>query len=197
MSSLTVSTTIARSPADVYDLMKGRANTLYWTPTISPLLLYAYTRDEFPERIDDPRWQVGLPKEIVTDIRQSLTHLDRLAYFQLVPKRQPTLARKFQQLRDSGAILLVGTDSGVPMNFHSDSTWREIDAWVRTFSVPAMDAIRAATFWPAVFMKVDKDVGTVAAGKYADVIAVRGDVLRHVDLLQNVDVVIKHGVRYR
>src|SRR6185369_11166665 len=50
-------------PADVYDLMKSRANTLYWTPTIAPLLLFQYTRDEFPERIDDPSWQVGLPKE--------------------------------------------------------------------------------------------------------------------------------------
>jgi imidazolonepropionase-like amidohydrolase len=184
-------------PPDVYDLMKGRANTLYWTPTISPLLSYAYTRDDFPERVDDPRWQVGLPKEVVEDVRQSLAHLDQLAYFQLVPKRQPTLARKFQQLRDSGVILLIGTDSGVPINFHSDSTWREIDAWVRTFGVPAMDAIRAATYWPAVFMKVDKEVGTVAPGKVADIIAVRGDVLRHIDLLQNVDLVMKHGVRYR
>jgi len=39
--------------------------------------------------------------------------------------------------------------------------------------------------------------GTIAAGKYADVIAVRGDVLHHVDLLSNVDVVVKHGVRYK
>jgi len=60
-----------------------------------------------------------------------------------------------------------------------------------------MDAIRAATFWPAVAMKVDKEVGTVSAGKYADIIAVRGDVLRHVDLLQDVDLVIERGVRYR
>jgi imidazolonepropionase-like amidohydrolase len=60
-----------------------------------------------------------------------------------------------------------------------------------------MDAIRAATYWPAVFMKVDKEVGTLEAGKYADVIAVRGDVLHHVDLLSNVDVVVKHGVRYK
>jgi imidazolonepropionase-like amidohydrolase len=37
----------------------------------------------------------------------------------------------------------------------------------------------------------------VTAGKYADMIAVRGDVLRYVDLLQNVDMVIKHGVRYK
>ena len=184
-------------PDEVYQGIKRRANTLFWTPTISPLLLYGYTRDEFPERIDDPRWQAGLPPEIVADVRGSLAHPESLAYFQLVPKRIPTLARKFRQLRDAGVILLVGTDSGIPLNFHSDSTWREIDAWVHTFGVEPMEAIRAATYWPAVAMKVDKEVGTLAAGKYADVIAVRGDVLAHVDLLQRVDLVIRHGARVR
>jgi imidazolonepropionase-like amidohydrolase len=184
-------------PPDVFDLMKGRANTLFWTPTIGPLLLYQETRDDFPERLDDPRWQVGLPPEVVKDIRGSLAQPDRLDYFRLVPGRRPTLQRKFEQLRQSGAILLIGTDSGVPLNFHSDSTWREIDTWVNVFGVPAMDALRAATFWPAVAMKVEREVGTVSPGKQADVIAVRGDVLRHVDLLQDVDVVIKGGVRYK
>jgi hypothetical protein len=37
----------------------------------------------------------------------------------------------------------------------------------------------------------------VAPGRYADVIAVRGDVLTHIDLLQSVDVVVKNGVRVR
>jgi imidazolonepropionase-like amidohydrolase len=60
-----------------------------------------------------------------------------------------------------------------------------------------MDAIRAATYWPAVMMRVEKDSGTIAAGKFADIIAVRGDVLRHIDLLSRVDMVIKHGVRYK
>lgn len=189
--------TMPEYPDDVFAMMKGRANTLYWTPTISPLVLYQQTRDEFSERIDDPRWQVGLPQEVVADIRQSLAHPDRLGYFQFVPGRRPTLARKFEQLRQSGAILMIGTDSGVPLNFHSDSTWREIDTWVNTFGVDPMDAIRAATYWPAVFMKVDKEVGTVSEGKWADIIAVRGDVLRHVDLLQDVDLILKHGVRYK
>jgi imidazolonepropionase-like amidohydrolase len=184
-------------PDDVFAMMKSRANTLFWTPTISPLLLYQQTRDDFSERVDDPRWQAGLPQEVVADIRQSLSHLDRLSYFQYVPGRRPTLARKFEQLRQSGAILMIGTDSGVPLNFHSDSTWREIDAWVNTFGVDPMDAIRAATFWPAVFMKVDKEVGTISEGKWADIIAVRGDVLRHVDLLQDVDLILKRGVKYK
>ena len=46
-------------------------------------------------------------------------------------------------------------------------------------------------------MKVERDVGTVTPGKYADIIAVRGDVLRHIALLQRVDVVVKRGQRYR
>jgi imidazolonepropionase-like amidohydrolase len=46
-------------------------------------------------------------------------------------------------------------------------------------------------------MKVSDQVGTVTEGKYADIIAVRGDVLRYIDLLQDVDIVIKHGKRWK
>lgn len=184
-------------PADVYELMKERADTLYWTPTISPLLLYEYTRDGFAERLDDPRWKRNLPADVVADVERSLEHWDRLDYYRSIPARRPTLERKFQQLRDSGTTLLIGTDSGVPGVFHTDSTWREIDTWVRRFGVPAMDAIRAATYWPALQMGVLDRVGTVSPGKQADVIAVRGDVLRYPNRLSDVDVVIKGGVRYR
>jgi imidazolonepropionase-like amidohydrolase len=188
--------TMPEYPDDVVALMKQRANTLYWTPTISPLVLYEYTRDN-PERVDDPRWRRGLPDDIAADIAASLEQLDGLEYYRFVPLRRPTLQRKFQQLRESGVVLLIGTDSGVPFHFHSDSTWREIDVWVTEFDVPVMDALRAATFWPAVAQGVIDEVGTVEPGKYADVIAVRGDVLRHPALLQDLDVVVKRGKRYR
>ena len=69
--------------------------------------------------------------------------------------------------------------------------------WVNKLGVPAIDAIRAATYWPAVAMKADKDYGTVTEGKYADIIAVKGDVLKHVALLQRVDIVVKHGQRVK
>ncbi len=46
-------------------------------------------------------------------------------------------------------------------------------------------------------MKVDGKVGTVSAGKFADIIAVRGDVLRYISLLQRVYIVVKHGVRFK
>ena len=93
--------------------------------------------------------------------------------------------------------LLIGTDSGIPMKFHSQSTWNELDIWVRELGVEPMEAIRAATYWPSVLMKVSDDVGTISEGKYADIIAVRGDVLRYINLLRDVDIVVKRGRRYK
>ena len=188
--------TMPEYPDDVWELIKGRVNTLYWTPTITPLLLYEYTRDN-PERIDDPRWHEGLPAEIVDDIYASLQDLQRLPYYQLMPIRRPTLQRKIQQLRAAGVVMLIGTDSGVPLTFHTDSTWREIDYWVETFGFEVMEAIRAATYWPSLMMGVSDDVGTLAEGKVADIIAVRGDVLRYPSLLQDVDLVIHRGRRVK
>jgi imidazolonepropionase-like amidohydrolase len=188
-------------PADIISMIRERTakmslGPLFWTPTAQGLLNYEYVRDN-PEQLDDPSWQVGLPQSIVDDIKASLAHPDRLSYYQITPNRRPTLARKIQQLSESGVVLLIGTDSGIPMNFHSQTTWRELDAWVNDFKIDPMAAIRAATYWPSVMMRVSDQVGTVTEGKYADIIAVRGDLLRHIDLLQNVQLVIKHGQRYK
>jgi imidazolonepropionase-like amidohydrolase len=188
-------------PPDIIAMIRERTSKmslgpLFWTPTAEGLLNYEYLRDN-PEQLDDPSWQVGLPQSIIDDIKASLQHPDQLSYYQITPQRRPTLARKIGQLSESGVVLLIGTDSGIPMNFHSQSTWHELDAWVTDFKIDPMVAIRAATYWPSVLMKVSDQVGTVTEGKYADIIAVRGDVLRHIALLQNVDIVIKHGRRYK
>jgi len=175
---------------------RGAAGPLFWTPTIEGLFNYEYVRDH-PEKLDDPSWHEGLPQTIIDDIRNSLAHPDRLAYFQMTPARRPTLERKFRQLKESGVTLLIGTDSGIPMKFHSQSTWNELDVWVNRLGIDPMEAIRAATYWPAVAMKKDRDSGTIAEGKYADIIAVRGDVLRYINLLQRVDLVVKRGRRYK
>ncbi|HYT31015.1 MAG TPA: amidohydrolase family protein, partial [Thermoanaerobaculia bacterium] len=183
-------------PEDILQGIRKRNQTLAWCPTIEGLFLSEYTADTFPERLNDPRWQEALAPDIVKDIRESLMNLPGLPYFQLVRRRIPTLANKFRQLRETGVTLLVGTDSGIPGNFHTDSTWRELDTWVRLGMTP-MQAIAGATRWPALWLKRDKDFGTLAPGHYADITAVRGDVLTHIALLQRVDIVIKNGKRIR
>jgi imidazolonepropionase-like amidohydrolase len=188
-------------PADVVQLIQERTakmalGPLFWCPTIEGFFNYDYNVAN-PMHIEDTAWQRGVPADIVADIRASLKNPGRLAYYQITPLRAKTSATKFAQLQKAGVVVVIGTDSGIPMKFHNQSTWREIDIWVNKLGVAPMDAIRAATYWPSVMMKVDKDVGTINAGKYADIIAVKGDVLRYVDLLQRVDLVVKRGQRVK
>ena len=186
-------------PADVMELLKERSATgkkLFWTPTIEGLWNYEYTRDN-PELLDNNSWHLGLPDSIIQDIQQSIRYPGRLSYFQITSYRKPTLKRKFEQLVESGVVLMIGTDSGIPMKFHSQSTWHELDVWVNELGYDPMLAIKAATYWPSVAMGVDQEVGTISEGKYADIIAVKGDVLRYINLLQDVDMVVKHGKRYK
>jgi len=188
-------------PEDVLVMLAERTaqmnkGPLFWTPTVEGLFNYDYVRDH-PEKLDSTAWHLGLPPDIIADIRQSFAYPDRLGYFQITPLRKPTLKNKIDQLREAGVKLLIGTDSGIPMKFHIQSTWNELDIWVREMGIPVMEAIQAATYWPAVHQGVEADYGTVSEGKYADIIAVQGDVLRYINLLQRVDMVIKHGERVK
>ena len=188
-------------PADIRGLIAERTakmslGPLFWCPTIEGLINYEYLRDNH-EQLDDPAWQLDVPPDIVADIKKSIAHPGKLPYYQITPLRRPTVGKKFKQLQESGVVMLIGTDSGIPMKFHSSSTWREIDVWVNKLGVDPLTTLRAATYWPAVMMKVDKDYGSISVGKFADIIAVKGDVLRYIDLLQRVDIVVKHGRRYK
>ncbi len=169
---------------------------LFWTPTVEGLFNYDYVKNN-TEKLDNDSWHLGMPQDIIDDIKQSITHPERLPYFQITSKRKPTLKRKIHQLLDAGVVLMIGTDSGIPLKFHSQSTWNELDIWVREMGISPMDAIRGASYWPSVMMKVDHEVGTITEGKYADIIAVKGDVLRYINLLQRVDMVFKHGERVK
>lgn len=197
-------TGLSTAPGYPEDILKAIAERtakmnigpLFWCPTIEGFLNYQSLIDN-PEPLDDPAWQLDVPKDIVADIKASIQHPGRLSYYQITPLRAATVKKKFHQLQEAGVVMLVGTDSGIPMKFHSSSTWHEMDAWVHDLGVDAMSTIRAATYWPAVMMKVDKDYGSISEGKFADIIAVKGDVLRYIDLLQRVDLVMKHGQRYK
>lgn len=183
-------------PEDVLEGLRARNTTLYWTPTLSPLLTMQESADGFPERLDDPRWQAGMPADMSEAIRESLRSIPKLPYYALFPSRIPLLPRKFRQIRETGVRLLIGTDSGIPTMFHNDSTWREMALWVE-MGVSPMEVVQAATLWPARFLGVEENLGTLAPGKLADVIAVRGDPLTDMRVIADVEVVLQGGRRVR
>lgn len=196
-------TTAPEYPADIMNMLKERTakgriagGPLYWTPTVEGLYNYQNTVAN-PEKLDNTCWHRGLEADTIADIKASLTNPGQLEYMQLTPLRAPTLARKVKQLKDAGVVLLIGTDSGIPTKFHCQSTWNELAVWVDEFGFDPMYAIRGATYWPAVMMGVADKTGTISQGKLADIIAVKGDVLRYINLLQHVDLVMKDGVLYK
>ncbi|MDX1705422.1 amidohydrolase family protein [Pseudidiomarina sp.] len=195
-------TTAPEYPEDVMTALKERTATgifhglLFWTPTVEGLWSYEETIKN-PEHLDDKCWHRGLEADTIADIEQSIEEPGHLSYSQLVPLRKPTLKRKIEQLKESGVVLLIGTDSGIPMKFHCQSTWHEMAVWVDDLGFEPMETIRAATYWPAVMMGVQDRYGSVTEGKVADIIAIRGDVLKYMNLTRDVDMVMKDGVIYK
>jgi imidazolonepropionase-like amidohydrolase len=54
-------------------------------------------------------------------------------------------------------------------------------------------AIKATTYWPSKMVRVDDKNDSISEGKYADIISVKGHVLKYISLLQDVHKVLKHG----
>jgi imidazolonepropionase-like amidohydrolase len=181
-------------PADIMTTLRERtaARTLYWTPTISLPLRLAYLKEN-PEAIDDPSTVRGYPPSIIADMRAAVLKWQPQP---VLMAREITL-RKMNQLRDAGVEFIVGTDAGQTGNSHSQSMWQELDAWVNELGMDPLLVIRRATYSSAVYMGAEHDSGSVSEGKYADIIAVRGDPLRHIDVLRNPEIIIKHGHRYK
>jgi imidazolonepropionase-like amidohydrolase len=105
------------------------------------------------------------------------------------PQVQATFARAYK----AGVRIMFGTDTGV--SAHGDNA-REFRYMVEG-GMPALEAIKAATMVPARFMEVANRLGSVEAGKLADLVAVDGDPLTDIGVLEHVRFVMKEGKVYK
>ena len=94
-------------------------------------------------------------------------------------------------LHKAGVPIVAGTDQTVP----GHSLHREIELYVQAGFTP-MEAIQAATIVPARVMGLDKEIGTVEAGKRADVIILDGNPLESIRNVRKVEFVITNGIMY-
>jgi imidazolonepropionase-like amidohydrolase len=200
-----VRTQTAEYPPDIVALIRDRVRRgppLYWTVTAGAngQLNAAYLASN-PEFLDDPANFIGLPQPIVDDVRKAIA-----ARAQAAPRRgaaqsqdeiNAIVKRKIAQIRDLGVQIVFGTDVGSWGEVTGQATWMEADLWVRELGVDPMTVIRAMTLDAARLMGADRESGSLTDGKFADVIAVRGDPLRHIDVLRDPRIVIKHGRRFK
>jgi imidazolonepropionase-like amidohydrolase len=89
--------------------------------------------------------------------------------------------------------IAFGTDAAV---YPHGQNAHEFELMVQA-GMPPMFTIQAATINAAQLLKHDKDLGTLAAGKIADVVAVPGDPIADISLMKRVSFVMKDGVVYK
>lgn len=98
-------------------------------------------------------------------------------------------------LHESGGLVVGGTDcGGLPYPPPGFALLREIELLAEALG--AMDAIKAVTSVAARYLRQQDNVGSVAAGRYADFSILDGDPLRDVRELRSATTVVRGGVRY-
>jgi len=105
------------------------------------------------------------------------------------PLIQGTAGRAYK----AGVKIAFGTDAAVYP--HGDNA-REFGYMVEA-GMPPLAAIQAATTQAAALLKQDKDLGSISAGKFADIVAVPGNPLADIGLMTKVSFVMKEGVVYK
>ncbi|MFZ4109215.1 MAG: amidohydrolase family protein [Polymorphobacter sp.] len=95
----------------------------------------------------------------------------------------------FQAAHRAGVKMVFGSDAGVYPHGQNARQFVKMTEWGMT----PLQAIQAATVNAAEALGQSADVGVIAVGRFADIIAVRGDPLADVSVLLSVPVVIKGG----
>jgi imidazolonepropionase-like amidohydrolase len=97
----------------------------------------------------------------------------------------------FRKAHKAGVRMVFGSDAGVMP--HGDAG-KQFATMVQ-FGMTPLEAIRAATFNGAQALGQEADVGQIAVGRYADLVAVDGDPLANIRLLEKPAAVVKGGKR--
>ena len=95
----------------------------------------------------------------------------------------------FRAAHAAGVKMLFGTDGGVYPNGNNALQFAKMVEWGMT----PIEAIQAATSSAAQALDRTRDVGAIAVGRFGDIIAVDGDPLTNVRVLEHVPFVMKGG----
>jgi len=108
-------------------------------------------------------------------------------------KTGATQRSNFTKAVNAGATIVFGSDAGV---YPHGQNAKQFSRMTR-FGMTPLQAIQSATITAAEVLGLDYDVGKIKAGYAADFVAVKGNPLENIELLEEPAAVIKGGVRYR
>ena len=105
----------------------------------------------------------------------------------------PQIGATFNKAHNRGVKIAFGTDVGVQAH---GTNWQEF-VFMKKYGMDEMDAIKSATMETAKLLRISDELGSIEEGKIADIIAVAGNPLEDISVMENVVFVMKDGIVYR
>ena len=94
----------------------------------------------------------------------------------------------FQSAHKNGISIAMGTDAGTPFNYHGENA-QELERMVALGMTP-MEAIVASTATAAQLIGIQNSVGTLTRGMEADLVILKGNPLKRIDMLRDRDKIV-------
>ncbi len=92
---------------------------------------------------------------------------------------------------EAGVPLLTGTDMGAnPLCFPGIGVHNELEMFVKA-GIPEIDALRAATINPCIYLEINKDFGSVETGKVADLVILNKNPLNDINAVRDISAVVR------
>jgi hypothetical protein len=162
-------TTVDVTLATFEGMFTGRPGKV--SPDFAPIL------DRLPAQVQRGAYSGGLPVSAEND--------------QLYKDSYRAMLRMTKRMYDAGIPILAGTDATAGLMLH-----RELELEVEA-GIPPAKALQIATFNAARLLKQDKDLGSIAPGKRADLVLVEGNPADHISDIRRCRMVMKNGVLYK
>ncbi|HWY22335.1 MAG TPA: amidohydrolase family protein [Candidatus Acidoferrum sp.] len=162
-------TTVDVTLATFEGMFTGRPGKV--SPDFAPIL------NRLPAQVQRGAYSGGLPVTQEND--------------QLYKDSYGAMLRMTKRMYDAGIPILAGTDAIAGIMLH-----RELELELEA-GIPPMKALQIATFNAAKVLQQDKDVGSIAAGKRADLVLVEGNPAEHISDIRRCRLVMKNGVLYK
>ena len=187
------------SPIDDATIAVMKERPVFYIPTMDIFEFLADTRSFVDRVLADPsvtRPIGGLPRETVARYRSaeySDGYRGRYPNFENVERSLPALRENLRRFQASGVPVALGTDMWA---FPGLGVSIEMDLYVKAGLSP-LEALRSATLTSARSLGVERDRGTLEAGKRADFLVLGADPVAEVENVRAIEVVYRNGQRVR
>jgi imidazolonepropionase-like amidohydrolase len=109
--------------------------------------------------------------------------------------QRATSERNLRRMREAGIPIAMGTDAGNPGTAHGPSVYREMEA-MQAAGMPAAEVFASATRIAARAMGRERDLGSLEAGKVADLVVLDADPTADIANARRVRLVMRGGATY-